>query len=158
MKKINAFPYIGGKFNSVEWLLPLLPKCNTYVEPFGGGMSILLNREPSPVEVYNDLNNKIVNLFKVLRKNPLEFLSLIYLTPYAREEYNTCYNKEYAPNKDSDIERARRTLVLINQSIMARGLRGRKAGWGYTIAADHSSQSLKWNNIITRIMPSSNIL
>ncbi len=121
-----------------------------------GGMNILLNREPSPIEVYNDLNGKIVNLFKVLREKPLEFLSLIYLTPYSREEYNTCHDKEYTSNKDSDVERARRTLVLISQSIMARGLRGSKAGWGYTITASHSNQALRWNNIIARLLPAIN--
>jgi len=47
-------------------------------------------------------------------------------------------------------------LVLINQSIMARGLRGRRSGWGYAIAADHSCRPLKWNNIITGIMPAIN--
>jgi len=116
-------------------------------------MNILLNREPSPIEVYNDLNGRIVNLFRVLREKPLEFLSLIYLTPCSREEYDICHNEEFCcQNEDSDLERARRVLVIITQSMMGRGLRGRKAGWGYSISTTSSNQAKRWANILSKLI------
>ena len=49
-----AFGYYGGKYSHLRWLLPLLPKTRAYCEPFGGSAAVLLNREPSPVETFND--------------------------------------------------------------------------------------------------------
>lgn len=113
-------------------------------------MNILLNREPSPIEVYNDLNGRIVNLFKVLREKPLEFLSLIYLTPCAREEYEKCYKEEFSDNTDSDMERARRVLTIITQSMSGGGLQNRKVGWGHSISS--SNQAKRWANILTKLI------
>ncbi len=114
-------------------------------------MNILLNREPSPVEIYNDLNGRIVNLFKVLREKPLQFLSLIYLTPCAREEYEKCYKEEFSDNADSDMERARRVLTIITQSMSGRGLQNRKVGWGHSIKGSQS-QAKRWANILTKLI------
>jgi len=59
--------WFGGKGKMVKKLLPLIPQHKIYVEVFGGGASLLFAKEPSPVEVYNDLNSDLVNFFRVLR-------------------------------------------------------------------------------------------
>jgi len=51
----------------VKKLLPLIPKHHTYVEVFGGAANLLLAKDPSPVEVYNDIDSGLVNFFRVLR-------------------------------------------------------------------------------------------
>jgi DNA adenine methylase len=51
-KRRLVFGWYGGKFNHLEWLLPLLPSAHHYCEPFSGSAAVLLNREPSPVETY----------------------------------------------------------------------------------------------------------
>src|SRR5207237_4045837 len=56
-----AFGWYGGKFSHLTWLLPLLPKCHHYCEPFAGSGAVLLNRQPSPVETYNDIDGDVVN-------------------------------------------------------------------------------------------------
>src|SRR5271155_2319124 len=66
--KVIAFGWYGGKYSHLDWLLPLLPECHHYCEPFGGSAAVLLNRQPSPVETYNDLDNEVVNFFRVLRE------------------------------------------------------------------------------------------
>lgn len=52
-RKLIAFGWYGGKFSHLDWLLPLLPECHHYCEPFAGSAAVLLNREPSPVETCN---------------------------------------------------------------------------------------------------------
>ncbi|MBV6573885.1 DNA adenine methylase, partial [Acinetobacter baumannii] len=78
--------YHGGKFRLSDWIISFFPNHNVYVEPFGGGASVLLNKEPSRVEVYNDLDDDVVNFFKVLRNKELakQLAEAIYLTPYSR--------------------------------------------------------------------------
>lgn len=86
MSRICAFNYYGGKFKHLGWLLPLLPKCHHYCEPFGGAASVLLNREPSPLETLNDIDGDVINFFDVLRTRRDELVDSLCLTPYSREE------------------------------------------------------------------------
>lgn len=111
-KKVIAFGWYGGKFSHLDWLLPLLPPAHHYCEPFGGSAAILLNRLPSPVETYNDLDGEVVNFFRVLREEKEKLIELIGLTPFSREEFaKAC---QLNPNLSS-IERARRFYVRARQ-------------------------------------------
>ena len=66
MGKLIAFGWYGGKFNHLNWLLPLLPEATHYCEPFGGSAAVLLNRKPASLETYNDIDGEVVNFFQVL--------------------------------------------------------------------------------------------
>jgi DNA adenine methylase len=112
-RKLIAFGWYGGKYSHLDWLLPLLPKCHHYCEPFGGSGAVLLNHEPSPVETYNDIDGEMVNFFNVLRNQTNRFLKAIALSPFSREEFfNACL-----PNgkNTSDLERARRFFIRARQ-------------------------------------------
>lgn len=111
-KKVIAFGWYGGKYSHLDWLLPYLPPCHHYCEPFGGSGAVLLNRDPSPVETYNDLDGEVVNFFKALRNNPEELIRLIALTPFSREEFALACELD---SSLSDIERARRFYVRARQ-------------------------------------------
>src|SRR5579859_1979012 len=100
-----AFGWYGGKFSHLDWLLPLLPKCHHYCEPFAGSAAVLLNREPSPVETYNDIDGEVVNFFRILRDQKDRLIEAIGLSPFAREEF---YRAVRADEPNSDLERARR--------------------------------------------------
>lgn len=112
-RKIIAFGWYGGKYSHLEWLLPLLPECHHYCEPFGGSAAVLLNRHPSRVETYNDLDGEVTNFFKVLRNEGDRFVKAIGLTPFSREEFFIACS----PNgeKISNFERARRFFVRARQ-------------------------------------------
>jgi DNA adenine methylase len=113
-RKRIAFGWYGGKFSHLDWLMPLLPKAHHYCEPFAGSGAILLNREPAPVETYNDIDGDVVNFFRVLR-NDLEGLTrLIALTPFSREEFYYAVNEP--KQKVTDLERARRFFVRARQA------------------------------------------
>lgn len=98
----------GGKWLLAPWIIKYFPKHLAYVEPFGGGASVLLRKEPSSSEVYNDLHGEVCNLFQVLRDHAAaeRLKELCALTPFHREELVLASE----PAEDS-VERARRTIV-----------------------------------------------
>ncbi len=111
-RKLIAFGWYGGKFSHIDWLLPMLPNCHHFCEPFGGSAAVLLNRQPSMIETYNDIDGEVVNFFRVLRNQKGKLVKAIGLTPFSREEFaNAC---EVNP-KLSELERARRFYVRARQ-------------------------------------------
>lgn len=111
-KKI-AFGWYGGKYSHLDWLLPLLPNTKHYCEPFGGSATVLINREPAPIETYNDLDGELVNFFRVLREDKGSLLEAIGLTPFSREESEQAIELPTEPI--SDLERARRFFIRARQ-------------------------------------------
>lgn len=111
-KRLIAFGWYGGKYSHLDWLLPLLPSCHHYCEPFGGSAAVLLNREPLPVETYNDIDGEVTNFFRVLRDESERLTRAIGLTPFSREEFAIAC--EIDPSLDP-VERARRFYVRARQ-------------------------------------------
>ncbi len=109
-----VFGWYGGKFSHLNWLLPLLPECHHYCEPFAGSGAVLINRAPAPVETYNDLDGEVVNFFRVLRDQHQALIRAIALTPFSREEY---YHAIYGSTEDiGHLERARRFYIKARQT------------------------------------------
>lgn len=112
-RRLIAFGWYGGKYSHLNWLLPLLPKSTHYCEPFGGSAAVLLNREPSPVETYNDIDGQVANFFRVLREQRKALVEAIGLTPFSREEFERAILEPV--DGLSDLERARRFYVRARQ-------------------------------------------
>lgn len=112
-RKRIVFGWYGGKYSHLNWLLPLLPKTHNYCEPFGGSGAVLLNREPSSVETYNDIDGEVVNFFRVLRDHKKKLIEAIGLTPFSREEFHIAC-QDFGPHL-SELERARRFFVRARQ-------------------------------------------
>ena len=126
-KKLILFGWYGGKFSHLDWLLPLLPKCHHYCEPFAGSAAILLNRDSSPVETYNDLDGEVVNFFRVCREQSEALVKAMALTPFSREEFAT------ACTLDPDVtplERARRFYVRARQVRIGLAQSATLGRWG----------------------------
>ena len=100
--------YHGGKFRLAPWIIERLPEHLTYVEVFGGGAGVLLRKPRSRTEIYNDLEDQVVNLFRVLRDPSTASLlrDQVALTPFAREEFRASYEPTADP-----IEAARRFVT-----------------------------------------------
>lgn len=109
--------WLGGKWRLAPWIIEHFPPHRIYVEPFGGAASVLLRKERSYNEIYNDLDGELVNLFRVLRSSEAAALiEKLRLTPYARAEYELALQP-----CDEPLERARRMVV---RSHMAHGTGG----------------------------------
>lgn len=81
--------YHGGKWKLAPWVISQMPRHSVYVEPFGGGASVLLRKEPLGAECYNDLDGQVVNVFRCLQdpESAEEIRRRISLTPFARQEF-----------------------------------------------------------------------
>ncbi len=113
-------PYLGGKRLLCKTILDLLPEHRLYCEPFGGSGTILLEKPPSPAEVYNDLNGDLVNLFRILKHHPREFLDTVRWHLRSREDFDRF--KALAPRYLTDIHRAARTYYLLKAGYGGKGL------------------------------------
>lgn len=107
-----AIRWMGGKWKLAPWIIAHFPPHKIYVEPYGGGGSVLLRKPRAKGEVWNDLDGEIVNLFQVLRDDALatRLVQQLRLTPFARQELVAAYELT-----DEPVERARRLLVLAFQ-------------------------------------------
>jgi DNA adenine methylase len=110
-----AIRWHGGKWRLAPWIIAHFPPHRVYVEPFGGGASVLLRKPAIAAECYNDLDGQVVNVFRVLRDpaSADELRRRLELTPFAREEFDDCY----APPID-DVDAARKAIAL---SFMGHG-------------------------------------
>lgn len=118
------FRYLGGKWKTASWIASHFPQHVIYIEPFGGGGSVLLRKKRVEAEVYNDLDSEIVNVFRILRDpaSASRLRSLLRLTPYARTELDAAW--EELPL--DPVERARRLLVRNFMCIGSRGAAGKR--------------------------------
>lgn len=116
-----ALKYYGSKVALAGWLISHFPPHAHYCEPFGGGGAVLLAKEPSALETYNDLDDGVVTFFRVLRERPADLVRAIELTPFAKAEFELSYLPA-----DDDLERARRFYV---RSWQARSGGQWRAGW-----------------------------
>ncbi|ECP0728273.1 DNA adenine methylase [Salmonella enterica] len=139
--KHPAIRYHGGKFRLASWIISRFPAHRCYVEPFGGGASVLLKKEPSEAEVYNDLDGNVVNLFRVLR-NPESSQALIAacaLTPYSREEFTHAYGHSEDP-----VERARRLVVRATMGFGSAGATKGKTGFRLDTRRNSATAQAIW--------------
>jgi len=128
-KKLIAFGWYGGKFSHLNWLLPLLPYTYHFCEPFGGSAAVLINREPSPVETYNDVDGEVVNFFRVLRSQKDALIEAIGLTPFSRGEFEKAVTE---PTENlSELEKARRFYIRARQVRTGLAQKASSGRWAY---------------------------
>jgi DNA adenine methylase len=85
-----------------------MPCHRVYVEPFGGAASVLIRKPRSYAEIYNDLDDEVVDLFRILRDRDeaAKLRAELTLTPFSRTEFQRAYQVAKRPR-----ERARRLIV-----------------------------------------------
>lgn len=139
--------YFGGKWKLAPWIISHMPTHRCYVEPFGGGGSVLLRKERSYAEVYNDLDGEIVNLFRVARDHGQELLRKLELTPFAREEFDLTYKER----PYCDIEWARRTVA---RCFMGFGANAHAQRTGFRACSNRSgtTPAHDWRNYPTEFV------
>ena len=98
--------YIGGKNAVAKQIIDLFPGHTTYVEPFAGGAQVFFRKEPSKVEVLNDLDTEMTNLFRVCQQHYEELIRYLRFAVVSRTWFELLVETD--PTKLTDIQRAAR--------------------------------------------------
>jgi DNA adenine methylase len=138
----SPLPWVGGKFYSADRIVeafPLHTQYKTFVDVFGGAAHILLSKPAHHhLEVYNDLNNDLINFWMQCRNYPDELQRQIDTLPYARSLYEQWQESLFDGSRLSEMERAVRWFYVLRSSVGGI-MRKSKGNWGYTIGDNGSS-------------------
>ncbi|MEW2474632.1 DNA adenine methylase [Micromonospora gifhornensis] len=117
-------PYFGGKITAGPAIAALLPEHGHYVEPYCGSLAVLLAKQPSAHETVNDLDQRLMTFWRVLRERPTELARVCALTPHSRAEHEAAMPLDAT----DDLELARQVFIRLTQ-----GRNGvlRKSGSGW---------------------------
>jgi DNA adenine methylase len=105
-----VIPWIGGKRRLAKTILPMFPEHTCYVEPFCGGAALFFKKPLSDVEVINDINGDLINMYRVVKHHPDEFIRQFNGTLISREMYNWLQSTPIETL--TDIQRATRFYYL----------------------------------------------
>lgn len=112
----SPFKWIGGKSRLKRHIINLIPKHSCYLELFGGAGWVLFGKRPSPVEIFNDIDQDLISFFRVVKERPEELIASFDLELVSRAEFNR--QKDLDQLTLTDVQRAHRFYYLI------------MAGWG----------------------------
>lgn len=146
--------WYGGKGHLANWIVSHLPRdgIQVYVEPFCGAASVFWHlREPYPNEVLNDLDGRIVHLFRVLqdREKFEELAHRLIWTPYSLNEFRRALRVLDEWDDHDEITRAHAFYVALNQGISGKPILG-PSDWSKTFTSNRG-MALNVSNWIARL-------
>jgi DNA adenine methylase len=118
---IGPLSYIGGKNRLAAHIISLIPPHKTYVEPFAGGAQVFFHKQPSEVEVLNDLDGEIVNFFRICQNHYQELLRYMHYLMVSRKWFELL--QKASPEYLTDIQRAARFFYLQKNAFAGRVFR-----------------------------------
>jgi DNA adenine methylase len=139
--------YHGGKGRLFQWILESFPEHHTYCEPFGGAASVLLNKEPSKIELYNDIEYTIFNVMRTIRDNYDEFMEKIIKVKYEKETY-LANKKIYFSESFKNLDHMEQAIVTYITKRMSRGGTCTTFSWSSRIYSTGPAEVHCWNSAI----------
>ncbi|EAI8860098.1 DNA adenine methylase, partial [Campylobacter fetus] len=94
------FGWVGGKALLAKEIIPLMPEHSRYVEVFGGALSVFYQKEPSKIEIVNDINSDLINLHRIIRNRPASLQAELNSLFRSRELFFDIKNGKIKPKND----------------------------------------------------------
>lgn len=144
--------WYGGKHYIVDHILNLMPRHRCYVEPFGGSGMVLFAKDPADkVDIYNDINEWLVSLYRFIRDDPESLIEYLDAIPYSRADfikYRELYRRSTKGEEIdiTDIQKAAMFFYLIKSSFNSN------PGSSFSQAASTNKAST-WRTAIDLIKP-----
>lgn len=146
------FGYYGAKQRMASRIIASLPPHNAWVEAFCGSAAITLAKPAAPIEVINDLDGNVTNVFEQLRINSEALCKAIALTPYARLEFEAA---RFGPRAQDPLERARQFLVATMMTINSTIATKSSCGFSYSQSFARGGMEARvsrWFNLPDRLV------
>jgi DNA adenine methylase len=131
----------GGKYYLARRIISRLPSHQVYVEPFAGGLSVLLNKVPAPVEIASDLNPGLIGFYLVLRDRTDELVARLDSLQYDPETFAWALDSAAG---DDPLEAAVRFLV---RNRFSRGGLGKDFAWSDRLRGGRPGDLNAWETI-----------
>ena len=110
----SPIKWVGGKSRIASKIVQVIPEHTCYVEVFGGAAWVLFRKEPSQVEVLNDIDGELINFFRVVKRDPSGLIEQLEWTLVSREEFERLWNLD--PEELDETTRAYRFYYLLMSS------------------------------------------
>ena len=152
----TILPWFGGKHRYAPWILSQLPPVvpgQTYGEPFAGMASVLRLRRRAAGEIINDLDQWVVNWWRVVKDHKDRLAHELAHTPHSRWEHSRCRDLLNAistgileSGADVRIDAAHAWTVCIGQGHAPK----RNGGFGYSSEARRHAGDW-WHEILDQL-------
>jgi len=136
----TCIKYWGGKQQLVPKLLELIPQHYTYCEPFFGGGALFFAKNLSQNEVINDLNDNMINFYRILKRRFKELFEEVEITLYSEFQHKQAVKLWKEGMSEDEIKRAWAVFVLSHQSFS--GILG--STWAFSRS---KNEAIRWDNI-----------
>ena len=140
--------YPGSKWGLAKWIIGRFPEHHSYLEPYFGSGAVLFNKPRSHIETVNDLDGRVVNLFRWIRDDPERLAHEIYYTPYSRQ----AYEEAFAAEPEDGLEKAVNFYICLQ---MGHGFRtnGERVGWKNDIQGRERAYAARdWCGLLEKIL------
>jgi DNA adenine methylase len=107
---VGPLSYLGGKNRVAQKIISLMPEHKCYIEPFCGGAQVFFHKEPSRVEVLNDLDEEVFNFLRICQLHHSELVRYLQFCTASRKWFELFQKQD--PKALSDIQRAARFFYL----------------------------------------------
>jgi DNA adenine methylase len=107
---VGPLAYLGGKNRVAQKIISLIPEHTCYIEPFCGGAQVFFHKEPSQVEILNDLDEEVFNFLRVCQLHNQELVRYLEFCIVSRKWFELFQKQD--PKMLSDIQRAARFFYL----------------------------------------------
>lgn len=142
----NVLKYPGSKWRIAGKLVELIPPHHTYVEPFFGSGAVYFRKRPSNIELINDLDNDVTNLFTCIQEDSEKLARLIMSTPYSRQIYDNTFKDDPIRDMLLGADRYHKACQFLVRCWQGHGYRtnGYKVGWKNDVQGRERMYAL-WN-------------
>lgn len=145
--------YPGAKWSMAEWIVAKMPPHKVYLEPFFGSGAVFFNKPAVQYETINDIDDRVVNFFKVCRDRPEDLARAVALTPWSRKEFEAVQEEragQRIPMTGDPVEDARRFVIRCSQGFGNKT--ADRVGWKNTKHSAGPSNPRVWSALPDRII------
>jgi DNA adenine methylase len=130
----------------------MFPPHGAYVEPFAGGLSVLLNKRRTTLEVAGDLDCDLMRFWECLRDQSADLIRGLEIVEYTRDAFEEACELMGSHDLDATNTALEAAEAFLIRNRMSRGGHGRSFGWSERLRGGRPGDLNAWHTI-RKILP-----